>query len=105
MKWSPVSLVVGTEKSVKTMGEVHPRTLTWIQPSRFQGDLELLSGEVSIATLRWENPLFELASTESKDGKWTFKGEGLLHHKVIIRNVGTESEIAKVHVKGTGTGL
>ncbi len=102
------------------MIEPHSRTLTWIQPSRLRPEFQLVSNDVPVATLRWEDWTaargFGAALAECAEGKWRFipSTKGLLHGRVnvrsslgtvTVRSLGSEAEIARIKVKATGPGL
>ena len=88
---------------MKSLHEVNPERLKWVQRSNRED--ELVSGDDAVAALHWAKNWGSLAVAESDDGKWTFKRVGFIHTKITIRKFGEDLDfyIADVGVSGETT--
>ncbi len=102
------------------MADASSRNLRWVKPSLLRPEWHLLSNNLTVATLRWENwgSPFGPALAESAEGKWTFipsTREGHFFHRsfkyrrtsdpISLRRSDSGSEIARTIRKGIVSAL
>ena len=82
------------------------RSMSWREVSSLPRlhELRLMDGEV-IGTLRWDEALGSFAVAECSKGTWMFRRRGLVKARVIVREQGSESDVAvlRTNWKGGGT--
>lgn len=59
---------------------------------------QLKSGDDTVATLHWPNPVGTLATAEAEEVRWTLKRGGFLSPMVSVRDAGTGHDVAVLHV-------
>lgn len=83
-----------TEVPMKSLTNSPHQELVWSQPQLAARFYELRDDCDLYATLKWERSTGSLAHGESDDGKWSFKRSGFLRPRVIVRELGSSSDLA-----------
>jgi hypothetical protein len=91
-------------KKIATLVGREPK---WTQPHAFKMEYELRVGDELAATLRFKSSFSSRATTESADGCWMFRREGVFCHTTIIRACNSDHVIGtfKAHKWKCGGGL
>jgi hypothetical protein len=81
------------------------RPLSWRQAIALERlhELRTIEGEV-VGTLRWEKELRSFAVAECSKGAWTFERRGVLQSRVVVRERGSEAELAALGMNWRGGG-
>ena len=78
--------------------------LEWRQPEARQRLYELTRSGESVATLRFEKRSGSLATGQYGNDQWTLKRTGFLSPRVLIREIGSDQELAIFTPTWTGAG-
>jgi len=77
---------------------VDATSLRWLRRNEKPLEFELLAGEQSVLTLRWNSGTGTLATAESAGGTWTLKRVGFLNPQVSVRVPGSTDDVARLSV-------
>ena len=89
---------------MKSIRSASGQALHWNQPKTLTRYWELMAGEETVASLKFEKMSGSLATAVSADGEWTFKRSGFLNVRVHLRRVGSEQDIAIFYPRWNGSG-
>ena len=93
-----------TSMTTKTIRELAGRAALWRQPSQLRKDYELVTGDETVATLRWRKNIGTSAVARSPDGTWSFKALGFLNPSISIRLPNSEYDFATFRPRNPGDG-
>ena len=79
---------------MKPIAALAGRPAAWKARGAFARDFDLVAGDESFATLRWEKAFGSLAAAETAEGRWTFKRAGFLNPRVTARVAGSDRDLA-----------
>jgi hypothetical protein len=79
---------------MRKMDELRGVELKWVQPKAFKQEYELQAGGEIAATLRFRGSFRSFATAQAADGVWTFKRAGFSRTRVLIRIVGSKTDLA-----------
>jgi YD repeat-containing protein len=87
---------------MKSFEDANLKTLKWEQSGRLSS--RLVADGQTTATLTWAKSWGSLATGESADGEWTFKRLGFLRPRVVVREAGSDSDLAVLSISWVGEG-
>ena len=80
------------------LGSVDATSLRWLRREDKTLQFDLLSGDRTLAVLRWNGPNGTLASATTATGVWTLKRVGFLNPRVTVRAQGAAEDLAELSV-------
>jgi hypothetical protein len=90
---------------MKTIREVGKSTLELKQSSTFKNACEIRSHSNILGRLSWEKASDTRANADSAEGCWTFERTGFFTTKIVVRDLGqdTEKAVFTCHWRGSDT--
>lgn len=76
----------------------------WSQPEAFRRFHQLMADGQVVAGLRFEKTCGTLATAEYGDARWTFKRTGFWSPRVVVRQAGSETDLAVFTPRWSGGG-
>lgn len=87
-----------------SLKKLAPDTVTWRQPRMMERSFELLAGDQLVGTLDFPSMFGSLGRAVTGDGEWTFKRGGFMRPRITVRQSGSETDIATLHMSWRGGG-
>lgn len=72
-------------------------SLEWRDPAHAKHQFELWAGEDLLATLTFGSPDRTIATVETSEGGWTFQQAGFLRPSILLREEGSDLDLAVFH--------
>lgn len=89
---------------MRRIREVSDRPMRWSRPRLLERRYTLQAGDDLLAVLRWESLFSCQAVAETADGTWVLQRTGFFRSRVVVRAVGSDTEVATVRAGWSGTG-
>lgn len=68
--------------------------MTWVHRGTWKSQFDLRAGDQPVAELSFNGTWRTVATAQSEDGCWTFKDEGFLHRRTMVRRCESDDVIA-----------
>jgi len=82
---------------MKAILDTTTTVLEWKEPDAGHPHYELWAAGDLLATLVCETPSLDLAAVRTTEGDWTLRRSGFLKHAVLLREAGSEVDLALFH--------